>query len=120
MNTRNRLSTLAIGVAAMALSAAASAQFTNPDNDSRAYFKYVARPAAAPVVAVMPNVGDLSGDGFYIYKGSDQGWQVRGHTYELRGGQFVHTADCVAYGAPKATKSGIPAPERGTFGDHAA
>lgn len=121
MITRKRLLMVVFGAAAASLPFAASAQIANPDNDSAAFFKYVAaRDSGSRITGALPRIGELSAGGLYVYTASDRGWEHRTHAFELVGGRFAHTADCLAYDSPKPVVSAVPAMERGIFGDHAA
>ncbi len=38
-------------------------------------------------------VGDVSPDRLYEYAGQEEGWRLRSHRYDLRGGRLVHVDD---------------------------
>lgn len=120
MKTRKIILTIG-AVSAAALSAAASAQVFNPDNDSAMHFRY--QPSAVSTArqypATPPSVGQLSADGLYVYSGSDRGWVNRQHSYTLVGGTFAHTAECLPYNLP-APVAAIPQFQKGAFADKGA
>lgn len=38
-------------------------------------------------------IGDISPDRLYEYVGQEEGWRLRPHRYDLRGGRLVHVDD---------------------------
>lgn len=121
MTTRKTIVTIATMWAA-ALSAAASAQVFNPDNDSATYFRY--RPSAVSTAkqssATLPSVGQQSADGLYVYSGSDRGWVNRQHAYTVQGGSLMHTSDCLPYNMPAPVAALVFPARTGAFADHGA
>jgi hypothetical protein len=119
MKTRNTLLTLATLAAASALPFTASAQAYNPDNDSVAFFRN--QPSGSPVSGVtvaLPEAGEQSRDGLYVYSGTDRGWVNRQHSFVVRGGQLTHTADCLPYNLPTPVAAYVPVLQKGVFADH--
>lgn len=119
MKTRKIILTIA-AVSAAVLSAAASAQIFNPENDSTWVFRYQPQATPAPKPeASLPIVGQMSADDLYVYSGSDRGWVNRQHSYTLLGGAFAHTADCLPHNLP-APVAAIPQLQKGVFADKGA
>lgn len=119
MTTRKTLLTLALAAAGAAAALNASAAAYNPDNDSAAFFTYnAARAASAKVAAAIPHRGDVSGSGQYVYSAGDRGWVAREHSYEVVAKQFMHTADCLPYNAPKPIAAIVAPVRTGAFADH--
>lgn len=107
--------TLMLVTAATAVSVAASAGVPNPDNDSGTYFTY--KPATGAVNTIVErralSQGEVSKDGLYVYT-INKGWVARSHSFVFANGGFEHSADCLAYNAPKPGPGKLPvdSPER--------
>lgn len=93
----------AIALAMLAVSAGASAQIHNPDNDSQTFFaNNVPSVASSQVPAGVTPFGTVSPDGRYVYVSGERGWENRQHSYEIAQGRgLVHTADCLPMDEPK-------------------
>jgi len=108
-------------VSAAVLSAAASAQVFNPENDSTTYFRY--QPSAVSTArqtpATLPSVGQQTADGLYVYSGGERGWVNRPHSYTVQAGRIVHTADCLPHNLPPVAAA-MPQWQKGAFADHGA
>ena len=95
----------------VALSFAASAGVSNPDNDSAAYFANNS-PTASSAVRTgegLPPIGAISEDGLYVWKNPDKGWVARPHSFVLTAAGFEHAPDCLAYNLPKPAAGRSPA-----------
>jgi hypothetical protein len=116
-----RTTLLTLATLAAAISFGASAQVSNPDNDSARFFSY--QPGATPAkqsTATPPSFGQISTDGLYVYSGSDRGWVNRQHSFTLQGGALMHTADCLPYNQPAPVAATVPQLRTGVFADHGA
>lgn len=107
MKTRKTFLTLMLVTAASAVSVGASAGVPNPDNDSGTYFTYKPAINATTVERRALSQGELSSDGLYVYT-VNKGWVARSHTFVLANGRFEHSADCLAYNAPKPGPGKLP------------
>lgn len=119
MTTRKTTPTIALIAVASAASFAVSAATLSPEKYSPPFnADNTVLVAAIQAQPALPRAGEVSSDGLFVYSGNDRGWVARSHSYEIVAGQFVHTADCLPYNAPKPIAAVVPAVQRGGFAEH--
>jgi hypothetical protein len=111
---------LALATVSTAASLTAFAAIPNPDNESTTVFAYKPTATAVQQAAVLPQAGDVSSDGRFVYSGSDRGWVRRAHSFVLVGGSFAHTPDCAPYEDARAIETSVPIVQSGVFAEHGA
>lgn len=103
---------MALMLAVLAASSAASAQSVNPDKDYATFFAYNPTTSVA-TRGTLPQAGDVSNDGLYVYSATDRGWVHRNHSYVLVAGKWEHSANCLAYNSPNPVSKVVPTSGRG-------
>ena len=103
MRTRKTM----LAVALLAFASAAAADYDGGFAAKYFAYKPTTATAGSQVQGSLPQAGNVSGDGLFVYSGSDRGWVPASHTYVFVAGKLEHAPNCLAYDMPNAVKGTV-------------